>query len=450
MRGLLLLFTICSLTACTGDVRKELSKRAGVVRLPEGLIELAAPLVIPEGARDLEILGHPDGTVLRAADGFIGRALLVCERAENIRLHNFTVDGNREALIQPMEMAPSDVPFIEFYPNNGLLADQVTGLKVVGVKFRNVANFAVLVARSKHVYLEKIEVRNSGSRKANGRNNTSGGVLFEEGTDDFTVRDSLFVNVLGNGVWTHSMYTSPRNRNGVITDNRFEELARDAVQVGHATAVVVERNTGARIGYPLDAVDVEGRGIPVGVDTAGNVDNSFYVENRFEEINGKCIDLDGFHDGVVRGNTCINRGAAADYPSGHFGIVMNNANPDMQSSNIRIEDNVIDGTKFGGIFIIGSGHKVVNNRLLNINQAGCNESAAQFGCYHFADEPNLLQTGIYLGKGAERPAVTRNNLVEGNLVRGHKMASRCIALAPGVSRADNRIGDNTCEDERDE
>ena len=44
----------------------------------------------------------------------------------------------------------------------------------------------------------------------------------------------------GNGIWTHSISASPRNRDGLIAGNRFEELARDAIQVGHATNVRVE------------------------------------------------------------------------------------------------------------------------------------------------------------------------------------------------------------------
>ena len=76
--------------------------------------------------------------------------------------------------------------------------------------------------------------------------------------------------------------------------------------------------------FPSDLVDVENGGTPVGIDTAGNVEQSIYEHNRFEEIDGKCIDLDGFHDGAVRGNTCINRRPPEDYPFGHFGIVFNN------------------------------------------------------------------------------------------------------------------------------
>ena len=44
-------------------------------------------------------------------------------------------------------------------------------------------------------------------------------------------------NIRGNGIWTHSLYTSPRNGGGLIADNHFVSVARDAIQVGHATQV---------------------------------------------------------------------------------------------------------------------------------------------------------------------------------------------------------------------
>ena len=124
----------------------------------------------------------------------------------------------------------------------------------------------------------------------------------------------------------------------------------------------VEANTGGRVGFPFEAVDVESGATPVGVDTSGDVDHTVYTRNRFEEVNGKCIDLDGFHDGEVTFNTCVNKGTAESYPHGHFGIVVNNWNPDMRSEHITIADNTIDGSKFGGIFLIGSNHTVVRNK----------------------------------------------------------------------------------------
>ena len=64
--------------------------------------------------------------------------------------------------------------------------------------------------------------------------------------------------------------------------------------------MIIASSTGRRIGWPYEAVDVENAGTPVAIDTAGNVSNSRYENNRFDEINGKCFDLDGFHDGVQR------------------------------------------------------------------------------------------------------------------------------------------------------
>ena len=416
----------------------------GTVHLSPGAIEVSSELKLPAGAHDLTILG--DHTTLRAANDFHGRAILSCQGCRRVTFRNFTIDGNRAALEKPMPLAPSDKPFASFYPNNGILIEDADGLVVDHVDFVNIANFAVLVNHSRDVLLDHISVATSGSRNAKGRNNSSGGILLEEGTDAFTVADSTFRDIRGNAVWTHSRYGSPRNRGGKIANNKFSDIGRDAIQVGHATEVFVAGNTGTRIGYPVDIVAAEGGGTPVGVDTSGNVDHSNYESNRFEEVNGKCIDLDGFHDGIVRGNTCINRGKPEDYAFGHFGIVFNNANIDSQSQNILLEENTIEGMKFGGIFVIGSGHRILRNHMRRINTAHCNENRTQFGC-SVLGEPAVLETGIYLGSHAERPAPARNNRVEGNTISGWKMKTRCIQAAPGVKLAENQIRGNVCSDE---
>ena len=215
----------------------------------------------------------------------------------------------------------------------------------------------------------------------------------------------------------------------MFAENRFERIGRDALQVGHATEVRVEGNTGTRIGFPEETVDVEGRAIPVGVDTAGNVDRSVYARNQFSGVNGKCIDLDGFHDGEVRGNVCLDVAG--------YGIVMNNTNPDMQSRNVRIEENLLDGVKYGGIFVIGEGNVIRRNRLLNLNTAHC-------GCYYTAGEPDMFRSGIYLGRGAERPAPARGNRIEENEITGYQMDRRCIGAAPGIYPGWNTVHDNRC------
>jgi hypothetical protein len=214
--------------------------------------------------------------------------------------------------------------------------------------------------------------------------------------------------------------------------------------VGHAKRVNVEGNTGREIGYPFEIVDVENGGTPVAIDTAGDVPGSQYVRNKFDEVNGKCIDLDGFHDGIVLENSCINRHTAADYPHGHYGIVMNNTNPSAHSNNIEINGNLIDGAKYGGLFVMGSDNHISNNRFVNLNLAQCNESSPT--CVYKADEPQMLQSGIYIGRGVARTEEAKGNVIRGNTVTGHKMATRCINASPRVRAGANSIESNTCQD----
>ncbi len=440
------LLSLSAQAATEADVRALLRAATGVVSLPPGTIEIAAPLDLPEQAHGLTVAGAPEGTVLMAAAGFHGRALIVARKTHGLTLRSFTIDGNRASLEVRAGLPPYDTPFARFTPNNGILVEDSDTVAIESIEARQMSGFAILVTRSRDVAIRSVRVGDSGSRNPKGWNNTTGGILLEEGVERFAVSQCALERIRGNGVWTHSLYTSPRNGPGTITGNRFTQIGRDAIQVGHATRVRVDGNSGSRIGYPAEEIDVEGGGTPVAIDTAGNVDRSVYARNGFREVNGKCIDLDGFHHGEVIANTCGNRGRPEDYPFGHFGIVMNNTNPDMQSEAIVIERNLLRGMKFGGIFVIGTGHRIENNRLLNVNTAHCNENSARFGCSHFPGEPDLLQTGIYLGKRAERPAPARGNVIRGNTITGHKMGARCIGSAPGVRRAENTIRGNVCRD----
>ena len=118
----------------------------------------------------------------------------------------------------------------------------------------------------------------------------------------------------GNGIWTHSLYTSPRNARGRIAGNEFaHDRARcDSGGPRHRHPRREQSRPHDRL--PVEEVDLEGQAFPVAVDTAGNVDRSVYRNNQFEEIDGKCFDLDGFHDGEVSGNTCLNEDGIKTIP----------------------------------------------------------------------------------------------------------------------------------------
>ncbi len=442
-----LLFALASTLAAApteSQLRTALLAKTGAVTLPGGTIEISREIILPSDAHDLDIRGNM--TILKAAATFRGRALLVVPAGRNIKIHDLSLDGNRDAVARPIGLPPSEAMFSRFVPNNGILAEGVTNLEIGQVTATAVAGFTILVNAGHTVRIHDIKIANSGGLNARKRNNTTGGILLEEGTTDFEVLNCRIADVRGNGIWTHSLYTSPRNARGRIAGNEFAMIARDAIQVGHATEVRVENNRGRMIGYPSEEVDLEGRAFPVAVDTAGNVDKSAYRNNQFEEIDGKCFDLDGFHDGDVSGNNCVNADSVGNYPYGNFGIIMNNSNPDMQSRNIRITGNTIDGGLFGGIFIIGSGNTVTGNHLLHLNMAHCNDPGP-INCGYAPSEPDLLRSGIYLGAGADRPDIAKGNTVQNNEISGYGMSRHCIGVAPAVSLAANTVAKNECSDD---
>ena len=407
-----------------------------------GNIDVPFEIHIPDGAHDLKIYGA--NTTLRATRGFKGRAILTCRACRNVEFHDLNIDGARAALEHPVELNPGNKPFASFYPNNGILVENARGIAIDRVTIANVTNYPILISRSQDVFITRVTIENSGSHNEKGRNNASGGILLEEGTANFTVAECRFRNILGNGVWTHSFYGSPRNSDGRIVNNTFEDIGRDAIQVGHATAITVAHNIAKRIGFPDSITDVEHAGFTAAIDTAGNVDRTAYEFNELEEINGKCIDLDGFHDGVVRGNTCINRGEPAHYKFGNYGIVFNNANKDMRSENVQVTDNRFNGLKYGAVFVIGSGHRITGNTFTHLNTAHCPD-AGSAAC-NWSPDPETLRSGIYLASGAERPDAARAVLIENNTIAGWGMAKHCISAAPGVKIGANIVRKNVCRD----
>jgi hypothetical protein len=382
--------------------------------LPPGVTELHSEMVV-EG----ELAGDPSGSILRMMPDFRGRAAVVVRGSA--RLRDFAIEGNRQTNETRTGLPPSDVPFARFTTGNGILVERAAGVTIERVQFREIAGFAVLAHQGRGIVIDRVRVSDSGSRGPNGRNNTTGGILLEGGTTDFRVTSSAFDHIRGNGLWTHSLYTAPRNTRGVFRENVFVAIGRDALQAGHAFDLRIEDNIGSAIGYPPEIVDA----MPVAIDTAGNVEQSVYTRNSFVDIRGKCVDLDGFHDGEVSMNRCTSVGG--------YGLVMNNTNPDMQSRNIRVIGNSFIDTLYGGIFVIGTGHRIAQNRLTGRGRC---ES-----CIFLADEPYMLRSGIYFGKGAERPAPANGNVVEENEIAAYE---RCVESAPGISG--NVIRDNVCRD----
>ncbi len=362
-----------------------------------------------------------ENQTFRAGDDPNAKAVLHIRNEKQVTIRNVVIDGRRDTLQRPFPIAENGAPFIDYYPLNGIAIDRSQNVLIENVTLRNVTNLAIVVARSSNVRILKVTVEDSGSLDSRGLNNTTGGILIEEGTVNFEVRDCHLIRVRGNAIWTHSYTESPKNRDGIITGNEIDTAARDAIQVGHATRVKVFDNVMRNIGYPAEIVDAE----PVGIDTAGDVDQSEYRTNRMFEINGKCFDLDGFRDGDVTRNICINIKPPEAYPHGNFAVVFNDSHPDSKSQNIVIRDNVFDGLKYGGIYVIGPGHLIENNVLLNTNLSKSSDP--------------LLSSTIAFANGVLRPnpagAVVRGNFIAGK--------GRCPEPYPGVRYERNQCQTST-------
>ena len=106
-----------------------------MIELPSGVVEVHSEIVVDAGT---EVFGR--GTVLHAAPDFSGRAVMVV-RGSGVRLHDFSIDGNRAALEVRAGLPPSNMPFARYTRNNGVLAEGVSDLRIDRVRFRNIAGF---------------------------------------------------------------------------------------------------------------------------------------------------------------------------------------------------------------------------------------------------------------------------------------------------------------------
>lgn len=448
MRLVAFLFLFLLLASCSSKdhgLQKALNQATGVVRLPPGAIELDAELKVPPHAHDLEIVGS-ERSVLRASPNFQGRALLSLHNAKGVRLSGFTIDGNRDALNRPTEIPTRITPYSLHFQRGGILIEDSENVTVTAVDIRDVVGFAILASRARKVKIEKVTVEESGSDHVGGANNTTGGILFEEMSSDFEVRDCTLRRIRGNGIWTRATGFNTRNQRGVIAGNVLEMVGRRAIEIDHANRVRVENNQIRFTGFPAQAVDPDPLYLPAALATSQRVDESAFVSNTAADTNGRCFDLDGFHDGEISNNTCRNRGEPSEYPLSGYALALGNSFPDMDSQSVIIRANTFDGAHLGGIFLIGHNHKVTGNRLRNLNRAHCNLGLDNVPCEVPGGEPQFNTAGIYLAFRAQRPAQARQNLIQNNEIHGFQMKSNCIQTARGVSLTDNSVSANTCLD----
>ena len=429
----------------SSETSTALESRAHVIELPPGMTHLKRPLVIPKGAKDMIVRGNRAGSTLALDDDFQGSAAIVADGVTNLTLTSFLIEGDRTDLKSDWYLPLHEAAFADYYTANGIVIRNSTGVTVRGVGIAHIRAFPIIVNATSRAVIDSVTIEDSGTLNRDGKNNTTGGILIEEGSTGFEVRQSKISRVTGTAIWTHSYARSPRQSDGEIHDNLINSVARDAIQIGHATRVRVSRNKGSEIGFPIEQIDFAGYGTPVAIDTAGNVDHTMYESNEFTDVNGQCIDLDGFHDGDVTGNSCVNvPGTAAGWLGLHFGILFGNHDPGMTSTHITIARNTLQGFAYGGVFLIGEGNRVEENRFLDVNLAHCGSQPVTAKCNALTDQPDALRSGIYLSDDGGRAAVTKGNVIRNNTITGFGISKHCVAAKQGIDLAANTIEANSC------
>ena len=414
------------------------------IELAPGDTHLKRPMEIPPGLSHVVIRGNAAGSTLVLDADFQGSAAIVLSGATDVTLTGFAIRGNRSELKSDWSLPLQETAFADFYSANGILARMSSNITIRDVSLSRIRAFPILINASSDIVIDGAKIEDSGTLNRAGRNNTTGGILLEEGVTKFEVRRSTISRITGNAIWTHSYSRSPRQADGVIRENTIDTVGRDAIQVGHATRIRVENNTGANLGFPTDYVDVETHAVAVAVDTAGNVDHAVYANNSFTDVNGQCIDLDGFHDGEVTGNSCINKKPLDAYPALHYGIVFGNNDPATDSSGAVVTRNTLQGFAYGAVFLVGSANRIENNRFLDVNRAHCGATPVTARCNYALDQPDLLRSGIYLSKNGGRPAKTEGNVIRYNVITGFGIPKHCITAESGVSLAANTVSANVC------
>jgi parallel beta-helix repeat protein len=272
MRLFLTISLACASAFAAGNpeenLRALLQAKTGAIHLPVGTIEITREIVLPTGAHDLEILGA--GTVLKASAAFRGRALLVIPGGTNIKISGLSIDGARDTTGRMTLVPPEGRLISRVVANNGALIEGVTGLDLADIKAVHVAGFALVIGSSRNIRLHDIEVSESGGFDPQLRNNGAGGIALEDGVANFELTRCRFGGIRGNGVTIRSA------GHGRIAENEFAVMARDAIEVHQANALVIENNRARQIGAPTE--EVAGR--------------------------AECMRLENLSDSVVNGNTC--------------------------------------------------------------------------------------------------------------------------------------------------
>jgi hypothetical protein len=344
---------------CIQNAIDQLASEGGTLTLEVGEYSLTAPLTISAEARNIVIEGSNESasaedeparqTVLMRNVDLPEEEGLLNIHGKGITLRNLPFGGNVLTSATIPYRAASDEPQIHGAPIYGnpmhpLLTKNSTvwvhhgsaDIEFDRVHVRHTGGYAILIdarfgdidnVRIHHSFFRNNRPHLFGNPNDLRYGSWTGGIHYQNDgrrVNAFTryrlknlvVEDCTFERISGHAVWGHGFGFDYLNEDIVVRNNTFYEIGLDAVQIGNSRNAEVSFNDFHRIGFitrtdtdPAEPAFYPGNkalgmtDIPaVGIDTTGYVVDSVYRDNRFVNVNGHFIDLDGFAASVVERN----------------------------------------------------------------------------------------------------------------------------------------------------
>ncbi len=463
-----------------------------VLRLGPGRYGLEAALQLTREGLTLE--GDGEATVLERAVTVENGEGLLNVRASAVTLRRLRIDGAvKEPELLPYldnERGPSvlgapihgDPMHADLVRNTSVTIHRgARAVTIEDVSIEHTGGYAILVdARYgpiRDVTFRRLHLRDNRphlfGRKGDVRYGSwTGGIHYQNDGRDldfarhalrgFTVEDSLFERISGHAIWGHGYGFDTLNEDITVRRNRFRDIGMDGVLVANTVKAKVEENEFHRIGYVAERKSSRPRpawypglrpdgadNIPaVAIDTSGLVRHSTYRNNSMVNVNGHCIDLDGFTQGVVSGNTMrvsgredawtyVNDRVAefGGHRQGNFtkGINLSNTAAAALTEEVRIEGNTLINMGGFAIALNDSQRCVVTNN--HIRHYG--------GIYG----PIILTNSL---KEPRERHVSRENSITGNYIHFY-LEAWCVTEADDLGggplpvEGPNYVHGNTCD-----
>ncbi len=153
-----------------------------LVELPAGEIHLSRPLVFPKGAHNIRVVGNPSGTTLVLDSDFPGSAAVVIDGSSNVTLSGFSIIGDRGDLKSDWYFPLKEAAFADYYTANGVAVRKSADVTIRGVRISRIRAFPIIVNATSKVLIDSVTIKDSGTLNRDGHNNTTGGILLEEGS----------------------------------------------------------------------------------------------------------------------------------------------------------------------------------------------------------------------------------------------------------------------------